>query len=183
MAWAGRLPAGEARAAAFAGLETGLGVRTVRRPVNAPGSRGGRSRGLGGGGVVEVALAAGSSADFAAWRARQPPGLSDDEAIVEYVRQRGAGDSGAIGQWLTTLPPGGNRDRAMEIYLEGQLIGSPQRAASWLRSVPRSDRSDEMIEKTARAWLRTSPDAAQAWLNETPLPPERKERLLREAGR
>ena len=182
LAWAGRLPAGEARAAAFAGLDTGLGVPTARRVAHAPGSRTVRSRGLGGG-VAEAALSAGGSADFAAWLATQPPGVSRDEAILEFVRQRGAADSGAIGQWLASLSPGATRDRAMEVYLEGQLIGSPQRAADWLRALPRSDRSEELIEKTARAWLRTNPEAAQAWLLETPLPPDRKERLLREAGR
>ncbi len=186
LAWAGRLPEGEARAAAFSGLETGLGVPMGRRTGAGPGSRGVRSRGFGGGasgGLGEAALAAGGSADFAAWLATQPSQRSRDEAIVEYVQQRGAADSGAIGQWLSTLSPGPARDRAMEIYLEGQLIGSPHRAASWLRSLPRSDRSDAMIERTARAWLQTNPDAAQAWLLETPLPPDRKERLLREAGR
>ncbi len=182
LAWAGRLPEGEARSAAFAGLDTGLGMPSARRSISAPGARGVRSRGFGGS-VGEAALTAGASADFEAWRSTQPGGRSLEEEIVEYVQQRGATDSGAIGQWLTSLAPGPARDRAMEIYLDGQLIGSPQRAASWLRSMPRSDRSDAMIERTARAWLQTSPDAAQAWLLETPLPPDRKERLLRDAGR
>jgi hypothetical protein len=40
-----------------------------------------------------------------------------------------------------------------------------------------------MIEQTARRWLLTSPDAAAAWLDQMMLPPDRKERLLREVGR
>ncbi len=179
MAWARKLPAGESREAAFAGAETGLGLPVSRRPVSVPTIRNSGPRGLGGSIAPEEA----SSTEFAAWRALQGAGLSRDEAILEYVRQRGGFDSGAMGQWLTTLPGGATRERAMEIYLEGLLLGAPAAAADWLRTLPRSDRSDDMVEQAARRWLLIDPDAAAAWLLTTPLPPDRKEWLLRQAGR
>ncbi|MSU50473.1 MAG: hypothetical protein EXS37_15540 [Opitutus sp.] len=182
LVWARRLPAGESRDAAFAGVDTGLGVPVARRRANVPGVRNMGSRGLRGSAATATAEEA-SSTEFAAWRALQAPGLSRDEAMLEYVRQRGASDTGAMGQWLAAQPGGATRDQAMEIYLDGLLIGSPSAAANWLRSLPRSDRSDEMVEKAAQNWLLTNPDAAAAWLLETNLPPDRKERLLRQAGK
>ncbi|MGH7946710.1 MAG: hypothetical protein ACREH8_17440, partial [Opitutaceae bacterium] len=110
-------------------------------------------------------------------------GMSREEAILEYIRQRGALEPGAIGPLISTLPPGYARDQATEIYLDGLLLGSsPMEAARWVRSLPRSERSDELIEKTARRWLLASPDAAADWLEQTTLPPHRKAQLLREAG-
>jgi hypothetical protein len=182
LSWANGLPAGQPRDAAFAGVDTGLGVPTSRRAGAIPSSGsggGGRARGAG----TTPYWPELESPDFAAWLSTQRPGMTRDEAIIEYVRQRGALDSGAIGAWLAALPGGPARDQAMEIYLEGQMIGAPQRAASWLRSLPRSDRNDALIERAARRWLQTNPDAAEPWLLETPLPPYLKERLLREAGR
>lgn len=182
LAWAGKLPAGEARDAAYAGVNTGLGVPASRRLAGAPGTRSGSSRTRGGIGAVP-AWADGNSAEFAAWLATQAPGMSRDEAILEYVRQRGALQPDAVGQWLGTLPGGPTRDRAMEIYLEGLLLGSPRDAARWLRSLPRSDQTDQLIERTTRHWLRTNPDAADVWLQDPTLPGYLRDRLLRDAGR
>ena len=182
LAWAGQLPAGEARDAAFAGAETGFGVPISRRGANVPGTRGGSSRTRGGAGAV----ASGPSSDspaFAAWRATQAVGMSQDEAILEYVRQRGALEPQSVGSWLVTMPGGSVRERAMEIYVENVLPTAPSEVARWLRLLPRSDRSDRMIEQTARRWLQTSPDAASAWLEDMPLPGYLKDRLLRDAGR
>ena len=84
---------------------------------------------------------------------------------------------------IASLPPGYTRDEATQVYLDGLLIGSPREAARWVRSLPRSERTDELIEKTARRYLQTNPDAAAQWLQDSTLPPDRKEQLLREAGR
>jgi hypothetical protein len=181
LAWAARLPEGPAREAAYAGVATGFGVPVARRRNTPPGLRSIASRGFGGSAAAPVPEA--NSPEFAAWLATQPGMLSREDAILEYVRQRGATDSGTIGQWLTTLPGDPVRDRAMKIYLENQLGSSPQEAARWLSTVPRSSASEELIEATARQWLRTNPEAAAAWLRETSLPAERKEWLLRQAGR
>ena len=118
-----------------------------------------------------------------AWLAVQPPGLSREEAVLEFVRQRSGSEPETMAQFLDRLSASPTRDRAIEIYHERLLIGSPTAAARWVRSLPRSERSDEMIEKTAREWMRTNPEAAETWLLETVLPPERKERLLRQFGR
>jgi hypothetical protein len=182
LAWAGELPAGEPRDAALAGLTTGLGVPVARRNAGAPGLRGGRSR-IRGGMAAVAAFPESNSPEFAAWLETQLPGMSRDDAILEYVRQRGALEPSTMGPWISALPGGPTRDRAMEIYLENVVPNSPAEAARWLRSLPRSNRSDEMIERTARRWLRTNPDAAAAWLEEMMLPPDLKERLLREVGR
>jgi hypothetical protein len=182
--WMSGLPAGEPRDAASAGIDTGLGVPASRRLAGGPAAvAGGGARIRGGGAVVASAWSGITSPEFEEWLKLQPPGLSRDEAILEYIRQRGASDLGGIGQWITMLPGGLTRTRAMELYLDNLIVASPGDAANWLRSLPRSDRSDEMIEKTARRWLLTNPDAAEAWLRETPLLPDRKEQLLREAGR
>jgi hypothetical protein len=123
-----------------------------------------------------------NSPDFEAWLATQAPGLSREEAILEYVRQRGAAEPEAVGPLIATLP-GHIRDQAMAIYLDGLLIGSPREAARWVRSLPRSERSDELIEKTARRYLMVNPEAALEWLEQSTLPIHRKEQLLREVGR
>ncbi|MEO6244116.1 MAG: hypothetical protein ABIQ12_01665 [Opitutaceae bacterium] len=182
LAWARELPAGEASLAAFAGVDTGLGVPGSRRMVGAPNTRGGGIR-TRGGGVALSGLSAVDTPEFLAWLATQPEGLSRDDAIVEYVRQRGPGAGAGLGPWVAALPGGPTKERAMEIFVDSLLIGSPAEAADWLRQLPRSDRSDEWVERTARQWLSTNPAAAEMWLRDIPLPPERKAQLLREAGR
>lgn len=179
--WAAQLPAGEARDAALAGADTGMGIPGKRRIADAPGTRSGASRTRGGGAAVLVQEV--NSAAFAAWLATQPPGMSRDEAILEYVRQRGALEPGAIGPWLESLPQGATRDRAMQIYVEGLVTRSPLEATRWVQQLPRSDRSDELLEKTARELIRTNPDAAAQWIEQSTLPQDRKDWLLREAGR
>lgn len=181
LTWAAKQPAGEPRDAAFAGIDTGYGVPVSRRSSGAPGTRGSyRTRG----GAAAVALQSeAGSPDFTAWLALQPPGMSRDEATLEYVRQRGALQPAAVGPFIESLPAGPTRDQAASLYVEGLLTGSPAEAARWVRSLPRSERNDELIEKTLRSWLVTNPDAAMEWLQQSTLPPFRKEQLLREAGR
>ncbi|MDP3071440.1 MAG: hypothetical protein Q8N18_14210 [Opitutaceae bacterium] len=177
--WAGRLREGAERDAAFAGIETGLGVPSTRRRGGAPGQRSIRARGLGGGGPAGIEELPG----FDAWLATQPAARDREEALIEFVRQRGALDTGAIGQGLAALPPSPARDRALAIYLEGRLGASPADAAAWLRSLPRSDVNDGMVEQVARRWLLSNPEVAETWLRETPIPDYLKDRILREAGR
>jgi hypothetical protein len=183
LSWAGKLPAGEPRDAAFAGIETGFGVPISRRTGGAPGTRGGSSR-TRGGAVAAALWPELNSPTFEAWLAAQPRGMSREEAILEYIRQRAALEPSAIGPLVERLPPGYTKDQAKEIYLDGLLIGgSPLEAARWVRSLPRSERSDELIEKTARRWLMLNPDAAAEWVEQSTLPAHRKEQLLRDAGR
>ncbi|MBL9190237.1 MAG: hypothetical protein JNK23_22335 [Opitutaceae bacterium] len=178
LAWAGRVREGAERDAVYAGIETGLGVPATRRRGGAPGQRNIGARGLGGG-----LSSAEELPGFNAWLATQPATRDREEALVEFVRQRGALDTGAIGQALAALPAGPARDRALAIYLEGRLAVSPPEAAAWLRSLPRSDVNDALVAPIARRWLQSNPDAAEAWLRETPIPDYLKERILREAGR
>lgn len=180
LAWAGKLPAGESRDAAFAGIDTGYGVPVSRRIASGPGTRGSyRTRG----GAAAVVLPTINSPDFAAWLALQRPGLSYDEAILEYVRQKGALQPGAVAPFIESLPPGVTRDQASSLYVDGLLLSSPARAAEWVGSLPRSERSDELMEKTARRWLLTNPDAAADWIQQSTLPQHRKDELLRDAGK
>jgi hypothetical protein len=182
LAWAEKLPSGEPRAAALAGIDTGFGVPVARRIGGPPGTRGGSSRTRGGGAAV-AGTGEITSPAFAAWLAAQPRGMSREEAILEYIRQRGALEPAAIAPLLETMPPGYTKDQAMQIYLDGLLIGSPTEAARWVRSLPRSERSDDLMEKTARRLLLINPDAGVDWLQQSTLPTYRKEQLLREAGR
>jgi hypothetical protein len=183
LAWASHLPAGEPRDAAFAGIDTGLGIPTSRRVAAMPGVSGGARRVRGGGSAAMVALPEPNSADFEAWLATQRRGMSRDEAILEYVRQRGALQPSAVGPWLASLPGGPARDQAMQIFVDGLVISSPSEAARWITELPRASTSPEMIERTARQWLLTNPTAAEAWLRNSNLPLDRQEQLLREAGR
>lgn len=175
IAWANRLQRGEAHDAAIAGINTGLGVAATRRsPMPSGAARIPRGR---------ATYAIGPDNDppaFSAWLATQPQTMSREEAIVEYVRQRGSQDGGAIGSWLANLPGEPARSRALDTYFQEVVRSSPATAANWLRSLPSSDRSDEMIETVARRWLQTDPRAAEAWLRETNLSPVRQEELLRQ---
>ena len=78
------------------------------------------------------------------------------------------------------LPGGTTRERVIDAYLE---TSAPANAAQWLASLAGSDRTNERIERVAQQWLQTNPNAAAAWLDATPLPLDRKELLLRQAGR
>lgn len=181
-AWAKDLPAGEAREAAYAGFDTGLGLPAKRRIAGAPNTRGGTSRTRGGTGAGAL-VRDGDLPSFELWVRGQPPTMSREEAILEYVRQRGAAEPRAIGQWLTTLPSGATRDRATELYVESVLAVSPREAASFLRTLPRSEQTPEMLERTAKRLLITDPAAAETWIQQSDLPEFRKEELLREARR
>jgi hypothetical protein len=180
LAWAAKLPAGELRDAAFAGIDTGYGMPSSRRRANAPGSRGLRTRG----GAAAVALEKESnSPDFAAWLATQTRKMTREEAILEYVRQRGAAQPASVGPLIESLPMGAMRQQASAIFVEGLLISSPGEAARWVRSLPRSEQTDELVEKTARRWMVTNPDAAVDFVEQSTLPGYMKDRLLRDANR
>ncbi|MES2692954.1 MAG: hypothetical protein V4773_05730 [Verrucomicrobiota bacterium] len=179
--WAGNLPAGEARDAAYAGLDTGLGS-SARRGVSAPNTRSGSSRTRGGVAAAQTWREQ-ESAAFAEWLKTQRDGITRDEAILEYVRQRGASEPQAVGQLLSSMPGSATRDQAVALHVEGLLqANSPRDAANLLRTLPRSDRSDEMTERVARQYLLINPAVADAWLDETSLSPFRKQELRREAG-
>ncbi len=180
-AWTHQLSAGEAHTAAIAGLDAGLGIAVARRGAVYPDTQGGAQRRRAGGTVAEV-VAAGDDARFAAWWAEQASGRSHDEAMIEYVRQRGALEPLSIGQWVAGLPGGSARDRALEVFWETLVTVSPPEAARWLGALPRSDRPNERVERTAREWLRTDPAAAAAWLRASSLPPDQIEGLLRQWG-
>lgn len=179
-AWTRQLGPGEAHTAAVAGLDAGLGVAVSRRGATVLDTRGGTSRRRAGGTVRE--LEPGDDGAFATWRGQQAPGLPRDEAVLEYVRQRGALEPMLIGPWVAQLPGGPGRDRAIEVFWETLVRVSPAEAAQWLEALPRSDRSDEKMEQTVREWLRTDPAGAAAWLRRSTLPPERIEALLQGRG-
>jgi hypothetical protein len=176
MAWANQLPAGEARDAALAGVTVGLGAG-ARRVAGVTGLRGTRGRGGVGGTAISPDVA---SPAFAAWLATQSQGMTREQTILEYVRQRANVEPLVIGQWIANLPGSISRDQAIDEYL---ATADPGTAAQWLQSLARSDRTNERLERTAEQWLRTNPDAAAAWLAQSSLPPDRKEWLLRQAGR
>jgi hypothetical protein len=183
LAWAGELPADGARAAALSGIDNGLGVPLSRRVAAvAPGIRGGSSRTRGSGaaiaGTEEI-----TSAAFAAWVSQQPRDLPREDAILEYIRQRGAVEPAAIGPLLETMPPGYKKDEAMQTYLDGLLISSPREAARWVNSLPRSERNDDLMAKTAQRLLLLNPEAGVEYLQQSTLPTYRKEEVLREGGR
>ena len=179
MAWVTKLPPGDLREAAMAGVDTGTGAAGRRRHNTGP-RLGGATR-MGGTGVSAATLESNlpTFPAFSAWLASQPLPMSRDEAIIEFIKQRGALDVGAIGNWITTLPGGPTRQRALETYFAETLRTSPAAAANWLRSVPPSDRSDAMVEEVARRWLQTEPGAAADWLRESNLPQFRKDEILR----
>lgn len=181
LAWARGLPPGLDREAAWAGIDTGLGVPTSRTTAAGP-----VLPAAGSGGALVASrpdwpeLA---SPEFARWLAAQAPGLSRDEAVLGYVRERMNGAGAEVGGWVVALPGGTTRDRALSLYLETLAPRAPAEAAAWLRGLPSSERSAVRIEQVGRAWLRVNPDAADAWLAENGIAPERREWLRFEAGR
>jgi len=183
LAWAQKLPVGDAREAAFAGVETGFGVPSSRTSASVPGARGGSSRTGGGGAAAIAARDDVNSPTFAAWLATQPPGLSRDEAILEYVRQRGVPEPESVARLLAQIPGTSVRQQAIDLQVENLLVVSPERAADLLRSLPRSEQSPDAIERTARRLGATNPAALEALLDQALLPPDRKAELLREARR
>lgn len=183
--WATQLPPGEGRDAAFAGVDSGLGLGSSRATISIPTSGAGSvvSRDLSPNNVSSPLRPELNSPAFTAWLATQPRAMSRDEAILEFVRQRSSTDLGAIGTWIAGLAGEPSRQRAMEIYLDQTVRSSPASAADWLRSLPASSRSDDMIEKTARELIHTDPRAAEALLRDTNFPPHRQEEILRNAPR
>lgn len=81
------------------------------------------------------------------------------------------------------LPVGLDRDLALRREFDTALSESPVRAAIWLSSQLSVDRRDEMVDEVARRWLAINPEAAKNWMNQNIFLPERKARLLQEAGR
>lgn len=128
-AWARQLPAGAARDAALAGIETGLG-----------------------------------------WSRRQRA----NAAIA-------AADRAASG--IVASSPGFAREQALRREFDEVLRSSPAQAADWLETTPLPDRHAEMVDEVARRWLAVNPAAARAWMERTIIEPDRREQLLREAGR
>ncbi len=135
-AWARQLPAGPAREAALAGIETGLGGARASR-----------------------------------------------DASASVVGGRGRGTTGGGGGTVSPLPPGLEREDALRREFDDVLRDSPAQAADWLANHPAPDRRDEMVDEVARRWLALNPEAARAWMERTILQPDRREQLLREAGR
>ena len=183
LAWAGALPAGAPREAAMAGIDTGFGVPAYRRDPSAPNTLPGSSRTRGGGAAAGPDWPEMKSPEFAAWLSMQPPGMSRDEAVQEYVRQRSAGSGGEVGEWVISLQNGPTRDRAIRTYVDSLLPRYPDEAARWLRSLPSADQDPALIEKVVRQWLVVNAAAAEAWLMGTTMPYERKQLLLMQAGR
>lgn len=172
IAWARNLPAGEARDAALAGIETGLGGPTSHHGTFVAGAAAGFGAG---GGFKSNAALSGRSAGRA--------GPLDDDEVTAMVMKLTAENPAGAAQWVAGLPPGSRRDRAMATYVEQVMRNPPPVAADQIRFLPRSELRDQMIEELARQWLLTNPAAAEAWLLDTDLSPDRKAWLLRAAGR
>ena len=137
----------------MAGITEGLGAG-ARRVAGASGMRGLRGRAAVGG---TVALAELTSPAFAAWLAMQPPGMSRDEAVIEYVRQRATAEPLLIGQWIAGLPGSSTRDQAIDLYLDTFAPLDPGSAAQWLQTLAPLDRTPARLERTAEHWLRRNP--------------------------
>lgn len=180
LAWANRLAPEAGREAALAGIDTGFGVPGARRLAAEPV---GSARGSGGRLADRRDWPELQSPEFSAWVAVQPAGMSRDEAVMEFVRQRVNGSGGDVGAWITSLPGGPTRERALEVYVDSLMPRAPAAVAEWLRTLPVAEGRDRLVERLAQRWLLLNPGAAEAWLRGTNLPPERQEWLLRQAGR
>lgn len=98
------------------------------------------------------------------------------------VGPRVGGGGGGVGE-TNAMVLGAERDRRLRREFEAALLESPVRAASWLMAQPLPDRRDEMMEELARRWLAINPEAARAWMEANIVSRDRREQLLREAGR
>ena len=140
------------------------------------------ARALPGGAARESALAGIEAGLGGARLRRNLEGLPAGGGMRPTSGSSGAGGlTPAVG--ASAMPFGLDRDQALKREFEDALRESPSRAARWLAMQPVPDRRDELVEELARRWLAINPEAAQAWMDQTIRPPERREQLLREAGR
>jgi hypothetical protein len=181
-AWCRGLPPGEAREAAVAGLDAGLGIAVARRMVAPPEARGAGRGGGGGGGILEP-VTGGLAGAFAAWLEGQPAGLDREAALLAFIRQRSSADALAVAQWIELLPGVSLREQARDAYWQTLVAVSPDEAARWLAGLPRAGRSDLQVERTAREWARRDPGAAAAWLRDQAWTEERIDGVIGREGR
>ena len=207
LAWARDLPAGDERTRVLTAMSFSLAQSEPERAVAwANQLPEGRDRWLVLGAIAQTWVA--RNADHAwAWARALPAGAARESALAGIEAGLGgarlrrnvdglAGGGGVRstsgsmggggptpGVGASALPFGLDREQALKREFEEALRESPSRAASWLAMQPVPDRRDELVEELARRWLAINPEAAQAWMEQNIRPPERREQLLREAGR
>lgn len=131
--------------------------------------------------------------DAWAWARQLPAGEAREAALSGIAtglgwsrRQRANAAIAAAdrdGGGMAALPPGFAREQALRREFDGVLRDSPAQAADWLETKPLPDRHAEMVDEVARRWLAVNPAAAREWIERTIREPDRREQLLREAGR
>lgn len=104
-------------------------------------------------------------------------------AVGATVAGPRVGGGGGVVGGANPMMLGAERDRVLRREFEAALLESPVRAASWLVAQPLPDRRDEMVDELARRWLAINPEAARAWMEANIVSRDRREQLLREAGR
>lgn len=141
--WAGRLPEAEAREAAFAGIETGLGGARTRRTVDASviassaASLGLRSAGGGGGAVDDPRLL--------------PPGAERERELRRKFDEALAESPVRASIWLASLPLPDRRDEMIDDLARRWLTTDPSAARNWMeQTILSNERKAQLLREAGR---------------------------------
>ncbi len=121
--WARGFPEGEARTAAVAGIETGLGGAGLRNPALAAGLAGGGARRVAVGGTVAGAGGAGAPA----------PGLAREDALRRQFEEMLRRSPRLAADWLTSLPSPDRSDEMLARLTREWFATDPGAARKWLQ--------------------------------------------------
>ncbi len=166
ISWAQKLPAGEKREAAIAGLAMSLSFQEPARAQNlfnqlSPDAQASVA------GSISYSLAQQDPEKARAWAEALPPGKVQAAAFGTVAYQMAQKDVEETAHWLGTLPAGAGRDRAVANFSNFAARKDPEGAMAWALTI--SDERDRLqqVEQLYRNWKATDGPGAQKWIQTT----------------
>ncbi|MFZ4483290.1 MAG: hypothetical protein ACOYOL_04835 [Chthoniobacterales bacterium] len=209
MAWAQRLPEGEARNNALSSLFSQWSSRDPQQALRTLGTlsaadRPAALRSLAAGWsekdpaavlqwagtlseagerneVTRNALAewAETSPELAAAYAQRLSGDQAGQAMQSVVDRWASKDAEAAGHWLSRQPNGPAKDSAISSLTRKIASEDPGAAMGWAGTISDPQARERQIETLARDWMRQDAVAARQWISTSSLPPDVRERLTK----
>lgn len=140
--WMRSLPAGEAREAALAGIDSATGAASTRRARTVQGAYRGPGRLAGGGG------SGGPSPVVAADATALPPGPAREQALRREFERRLQTSPALAANWLATLPAPEVNDDILRRLTQEWMRYDPASALSWLElHVPTASRREQILNE------------------------------------
>ncbi|MEY4939510.1 MAG: hypothetical protein RIQ93_1245 [Verrucomicrobiota bacterium] len=140
MDWVRQLPAGEARDAAIAGIDAGMGIASSRGSPPS-GLNGSRGRRVAGGGYPGVSPPPSPSLTAL------PLGAERDEALRRQFEERLRASPVRAADWLSSLPAPDRSDEMIARLTREWLLINPQAAETWLdQNIGSSTRKEQILE-------------------------------------